>query len=128
MESNLKTQIGGDHYKKMSIQPVELITELSLNFIQGNMLKYVCRYENKNGKQDLLKVIHYANLGCELSPRNYYFEDTDQNLGLTKIHNFCKVNQLPFIIDEIICAIVAQRWTLITILINKLITVKYGTV
>ena len=55
-------QIGGSHYKKMKIQPYEFISKNNLSFFQGNVVKYVCRYLNKNGIQDLEKIIHY----CEL--------------------------------------------------------------
>jgi hypothetical protein len=33
-----------------------------LSFFQGNVIKYVCRYKNKNGIEDIEKIIHY----CEL--------------------------------------------------------------
>ena len=55
-------QIGGSHYKKMKIQPYEFITKNTITFLQGNVVKYVCSYLNKNGIQDLEKIIHY----CEL--------------------------------------------------------------
>ena len=55
-------QIGGDHYKDMAIQPFEFISKNELTFFQGNVVKYGCRYKQKNGIQDLEKIIHY----CEL--------------------------------------------------------------
>ena len=55
-------QIGGSHYKDFHIQPYEFISKNNLSFFQGNVIKYVCRYKNKNGIQDLEKIIHY----CEL--------------------------------------------------------------
>ena len=55
-------QIGGSHYKDFHIQPYEFISKNDLSFFQGNVIKYVCRYKNKNGIQDLEKIIHY----CEL--------------------------------------------------------------
>ena len=64
--SALDMQEGGDHYKDLSIQPIEYITENNLDFIQGNMIKYATRHKDKGGKEDLLKVIHYANLAIEL--------------------------------------------------------------
>ena len=57
-----KKQIGGDHYKDMAIQPFEFISKNELTYFQGNVIKYVCRYKQKNGVQDLEKIIHY----CEL--------------------------------------------------------------
>ena len=41
-------QVGGSHYRKMVIQPYEFISKNNLSFFQGNVVKYVCRYLNKN--------------------------------------------------------------------------------
>lgn len=64
------TQVGGDHYKKLGYQPIELIHKLGLDFFQGNMLKYITRYKYKNGREDLDKCIHYAKLAYELGPKD----------------------------------------------------------
>ena len=55
-------QVGGKHYKTFRIQPYEFISKNNLSFFQGNVVKYVCRYLNKKGIEDLEKIIHY----CEL--------------------------------------------------------------
>lgn len=60
--SPLAVQVGGGHYKDMKIQPVEFIHANSLPFLEGNVIKYVCRHRSKNGKQDLLKAKHYIDL------------------------------------------------------------------
>ena len=63
-------QIGGEHYK-MKIQPYHFIMGNDLNFFQGNVIKYVVRYQKKNGVQDLEKIIHYCELEIErLKGRN----------------------------------------------------------
>tara|TARA_R100001443_G_scaffold28138_1_gene41244 strand:+ start:1233 stop:1502 length:270 start_codon:yes stop_codon:yes gene_type:complete len=59
-------QIGGKHYKDFKIQPIEFITKNKLSFIQGNIIKYVCRYDKKNGNQDIDKAIHYCELLKEI--------------------------------------------------------------
>ena len=48
----LKQQVGGDHYSKLAIQPVEYINKNNLTYLQGNVIKYVTRYKDKNGLQD----------------------------------------------------------------------------
>lgn len=58
-QSALDTQVGGDHYKKMPLQPWEIIDRNNLDFWQGNAIKYVMRYEEKGGVEDLRKAIHY---------------------------------------------------------------------
>lgn len=60
-----ETQQGGDHYKRYKIQPTEFIFKNGLDFIQGNVIKYIMRYKEKNGKQDLLKAKHYIELLLE---------------------------------------------------------------
>ncbi len=50
------TQIGGNHYSKMKIQPIEFVMANNLSFMQGNVIKYVCRYKDKGGIQDLEKA------------------------------------------------------------------------
>jgi hypothetical protein len=62
---SLKKQVSGNHYK-MPIQPVEFIYKNNIPYIEGNVIKYVCRWRDKGGKTDLLKAIHYLNLLIEL--------------------------------------------------------------
>lgn len=55
-------QVGGTHYKDMAIQPIEYITKNNLGYCEGNVIKYVSRWKNKNGVEDLLKARHYIDL------------------------------------------------------------------
>ena len=64
----LKKQEGGNHYKDMAIQPVEFITANNLGFLEGNVVKYICRHHAKNGAEDIKKAIHY----CELLLQTKY--------------------------------------------------------
>ena len=59
-------QIGGKHYKDFKIQPIEFITKNKLSFIQGNIIKYVCRFDKKNCNEDIDKAIHYCELLKEI--------------------------------------------------------------
>jgi len=65
-ESALDSQVGGGHYKDMAIQPVEYNTLNNLGFIEGCIVKYISRHEEKGGAQDLDKIIHFAQLLKEL--------------------------------------------------------------
>lgn len=58
-------QEGGSHYKEMAIQPTEFIHENSLDYFQGNVIKYVSRHKTKNGAEDVKKAIHYCQLILE---------------------------------------------------------------
>ena len=65
-ESALDVQIGGGHYKDITIQPVEYIHANKLGFIEGCVVKYITRFRQKNGKEDLLKIKHYIDLLIQL--------------------------------------------------------------
>jgi len=58
-------QVGGNHYKKKGIQPIEYIYANDLDFFQGNVVKYVTRFKDKNGLQDLEKAKHYLEMLIE---------------------------------------------------------------
>ena len=66
VETALNTQIGGEHYKKYAIQPAEFITKNELGFLEGCVIKRICRYEDKNGLEDLKKAKHEIDLLIEL--------------------------------------------------------------
>jgi len=65
-DSALDKQEGGGHYKDFAIQPIEFTCKNNLDFLQGNVVKYVCRHKNKNGIEDINKAIHYLELIKEL--------------------------------------------------------------
>ena len=57
-----KKQIGGNHYKKYKIQPVEFIIKNNIGFVEGNVIKYILRFKDKGGIADLEKAKHYIEL------------------------------------------------------------------
>jgi hypothetical protein len=63
----LEKQEGGNHYKNLKIQPVEYITANNIPYLEGNVIKYTTRHASKNGKEDILKAIHYLELILELN-------------------------------------------------------------
>lgn len=62
----LTSQEGGEHYKKHAIQPIEYTHANGLNFCEGNIVKYITRHRDKNGAEDIRKIIHYAELILQL--------------------------------------------------------------
>jgi hypothetical protein len=68
-KSALDVQVGGGHYKTFAIQPVEFIHRNNIGFIEGNAIKYLCRWREKGGVQDLEKVKHYIDLLIEMETR-----------------------------------------------------------
>ena len=41
------------------VQPIDLIEAQGLDFTEGCIIKYICRYRRKGGRQDLLKALWY---------------------------------------------------------------------
>lgn len=53
------TQVGGDHYKRLKPEPWDVIVAWDLRYLPGNVVKYVARYGQKGGLEDLHKARHY---------------------------------------------------------------------
>ena len=58
-------QIGGSHYKDMTIQPSKFINDNKLLFAEGNAIKYICRHAHKGEVEDLEKAKHYIDIIIE---------------------------------------------------------------
>jgi hypothetical protein len=63
-------QIAGSHYSKLKIQPMEYCLGNGLNYAQSNVVKYVTRYKDKNGIEDLKKAIHCIELLIDWEENN----------------------------------------------------------
>ncbi len=84
--SALDVQVGGSHYKDMRIQPVEFIHANGLGFLEGNVIKYVSRWRNKNGIADLEKAKHYIELLIELATKEESAEYQNQEILSNRNH------------------------------------------
>ena len=70
MDNINSQQVGGDHYASKSVQPWQAMeswmsAEAFSGFLLGNCIKYLSRYREKNGTQDLQKCQHYLAKLCE---------------------------------------------------------------
>ena len=66
------TQVGGDHYKSLGIQPWDAMESWMSpvefkGYLCGNVIKYVARHHKKGGLQDLEKARHYLDKLIEKS-------------------------------------------------------------
>lgn len=88
-----KTQIGGDHYSRLAVQPIEVINMCRLNWQMANAFKYIARYRFKNGRQDLAKAYDYlqrelhSGLEAFYQPRPMAGADTKLRNFLTQYDN-----------------------------------------
>lgn len=60
--SALDRQEGGSHYKRYAIEPVEFCHRNGLSWCQANVVKYVVRFKEKGGREDLAKARHYLDM------------------------------------------------------------------
>jgi hydroxyacyl-ACP dehydratase HTD2-like protein with hotdog domain len=54
-----------NHYARYKIEPINFIGENKLDWFQGNVVKYTCRHDAKNGIEDLRKAIRYLEMYIE---------------------------------------------------------------
>jgi hypothetical protein len=52
-ESHYKVEEGG-------IEAIDYIVANKMNFIEGNIVKYITRHQDKDKEKDIIKVINYA--------------------------------------------------------------------
>lgn len=69
MQSALDKQVGGTHYKKYKIQPIEYAHANGLGFAEGKAIKYLTRWKDKGGVEDLRKAVHVIEILIELETR-----------------------------------------------------------
>ena len=122
MKKSLKTQVGGTHYNVLVQQPIELIIMLNMDFIQGNIVKYISRSKG-NKLQDLEKALHYCQLGFDF-PK--YSNKGDRHCGdsynaKNKIINYVEQNNLSDKHRSIIYYTWEFDYKIVKILIKELI-------
>lgn len=92
----LDVQVGGQHYKKYKIQPVELYNKFCLGFGESNLIKYSMRHQDKNGLQDLDKVEHYCDLMIQFN------NPIGKFIPLDYVEYFAHVNNLSLFAKQVI--------------------------
>lgn len=70
--SALDTQVGGSHYKDMAIQPMEYSMANQLDACQHTAIKYITRFREKGGIQDLEKAKHVIDMLIEFERRGEF--------------------------------------------------------
>lgn len=116
----LQKQVGGDHYRNMAMQPCELFAKTKCTPFQANIWKYISRYKNKNGKEDLEKCIHYAELAHRFSCQGFLNFNHIQ-----EVRRFCKVNNLSEAQTAIIVDAALDNYIEVIAACRLLISVEY---
>lgn len=58
------------HYARFIIEPITFINANKLPYNIGNVIKYACRYDAKNGVEDLEKARRYLDIQIECLKRD----------------------------------------------------------
>ena len=53
------------HYTNGKIEPIDFINGNNMDYLEGNIIKYISRYKFKNGLEDLEKAKFYLNMLIE---------------------------------------------------------------
>ena len=115
----LLTQVGGDHYKKLKIQPVQLWLANDLGPIEAACVKYLTRWRDKGGVEDLRKVQHFIELLRD------YVRTSNELIRPHRIyitaHQYCVANGIDRAEQEIIDRLIRWR-TSGLIMLNQALT------
>ena len=60
-------QVSGTHYVTLAMQPWDYIAANNLGYFEGNVVKYVSRWRDKGGVDDLRKAAHYLQKLIEIN-------------------------------------------------------------
>lgn len=75
-------QYGGDHYKKYgALQPWDVVLAWDLGYLEGTALKYIARWQDKGGIQDIKKAIHFLEKLIEVEEAK-----TEPHVSITGVH------------------------------------------
>ena len=90
MTDVMQAQVGGDHYRKMGMQPFQFTMANRYDPLAHTINKYVARHESKHGRVDLEKAQHCVMLRLELLGDN-----RPPALDLIPVRSYIEANKLP---------------------------------
>ena len=70
----LSYQVGGSHYSQYEYQPITFFNDTGLDFNRANAIKYLTRWEQKNGIEDLKKAVQYLRFAEQERDKQIDFE------------------------------------------------------
>lgn len=112
MESSTRTQIGGSHYINKGMQPFEFSGKNGWDGFAHTILKYLTRWREKGGVEDLLKARHVAqlraDLDCEYRPNPLALENGDRKR--IPMHTYIRLNNISREDDPVFYAL--EYWVL----------------
>lgn len=73
-ENPLSYQVGGSHYSKYKYQPIQFFNDMKLDFNRANAIKYLVRWKDKGGVEDLKKAAQYLRFAEQERDKEITFE------------------------------------------------------
>lgn len=89
-------QVGGNHYEILKVEPVKIFVAFNFNWFQGEILKYVSRFPNKKGEEDLMKAVHIAQMAKDLKVGTGNSNNPKRPVSFSKL-----VNKKKYLLDLI---------------------------
>lgn len=110
-------QHGGEHYQRSgTIQHWDFVHHHRLDYFQGNATKYLTRWRQKNGIEDLKKAKHYCEKAVELG----LFSDVCSNNAKDDALNFGVGYKLTALEVMGLAAIMDRSWDVAITVIDDL--------
>jgi hypothetical protein len=108
-------QHGGSHYKNREYQHWDWVCDINLHYLLGCATKYVSRWREKNGVEDLHKAIHYLQKAMER-----HVPDRHAYVGSSMYSDYYR--QFPAEEEEILKQIIAGHYQGAVTRIERLIS------
>lgn len=120
MNNALDIQIGGLHYKNMNPQPVVMFACLNWDYFRSSITKYMVRYRNKNGREDLEKAKHLFLLAEQLQVKKGCSAEEVEYVNM-----FCNKNRIEESVRNIVKAAMYGDWMIGYEMVSILIGAEY---
>lgn len=118
----LQRQIGGAHYKKLAIQPVEFWLANDLGPIEAACVKYLSRWRDKGGVQDLRKVLHFLEILLDWARPNE--TSVRPHRVYITASQYCMANGIPKREEDVIDSLLRWRTSGISMLYKAMTDVQ----
>nr|DAQ87134.1 MAG TPA: nucelotide kinase [Caudoviricetes sp.] len=118
--NTLDTQVGGTHYTDLKSQPIDLIAALELDFLQGNVVKYLTRYRYKGGTLDLYKARDYCHKAHALIDYKAVTDDY-RTRATYAVEMHCEANGATEKVREAMLKAILYQWREAAKLIDELV-------
>lgn len=97
----LDVQVGGSYYKKLGMQQVVYASANRYDPCAASIVKYVTRWRDKNGLQDLQKALHYSELR-QAPEIAQYIPDRSHEQPAVDALTYVSLNNMPAVEGELI--------------------------